>query len=344
MISPTGYVGLRNLGSTCYINSLMQQLYMIPKMRYGVLLAGENDTPASDKEKSRDDSLLYQLQTMFGYLSTSEKQAFDTSKFCLSYKDEKGQPINPRIQQDVQEFFGTLVDRLEKRLKGSAQAGLFKHLFGGQLVNQLICTGVCKTVREHTEPYLTTSMQVKGRNSLLDSLETYINGEILSGVNCATCGKKVCVLLFVFLPSFRPACLLACFSACRSLTLLVAWRVACWQVDTQKRACFGSLSNVMVFHLKRFELNYETFQHEKLNNRFEFPFYINLEPYTKEGLLRRLLESKQKEFPTLQIPPKYSVHPQEYYEYQLVGIIIHTGSAQAGTSRAAPFPAAAGCV
>lgn len=28
-------------------------------------------------------------------------------------------------------------------------------------------------------------------------------------------------------------------------------------------------SNTMIFHLKRFELNYETFMHEKLNNRFE---------------------------------------------------------------------------
>jgi len=35
---------------------------------------------------------------------------------------------------------------------------------------------------------------------------------------------------------------------------------------------------------RRFELNFETFQHDKVNSRFAFPTEINLEPYTKEGV------------------------------------------------------------
>ena len=32
-----GFVGLKNAGATCYMNSVLQQLYMIPPVRKGIL-------------------------------------------------------------------------------------------------------------------------------------------------------------------------------------------------------------------------------------------------------------------------------------------------------------------
>jgi hypothetical protein len=104
---------------------------------------------AEDKEANKADSLLYQLQTLFGFLAFSEKQAYDTQPFCLSYKDESGHPINVRIQQDAQEFFNVLVDRLERKLKGGPLQHLFRHCLGGTLLNQVICHGGCNSVRVH---------------------------------------------------------------------------------------------------------------------------------------------------------------------------------------------------
>src|SRR5207237_5610534 len=113
---------------------------------------------------------LYQLQTLFSYLSMSEKQAVDTNRFCHSYKDERGEPINVRIQQDAQEFFNVLCDRLEKQLKGGAYADLIKRLFGGQLVNQLLCHGGCNRIRESEETFYCTSLQVKSKATMTESL------------------------------------------------------------------------------------------------------------------------------------------------------------------------------
>ena len=35
--SATGFVGLKNIGCICYMNSIMQQLYMIPSFRKAIL-------------------------------------------------------------------------------------------------------------------------------------------------------------------------------------------------------------------------------------------------------------------------------------------------------------------
>jgi hypothetical protein len=43
----------------------------------------------------------------------------------------------------------------------------------------------------------------------------------------------------------------------------------------------------MIVHLKRFVLDYDTWQTVKKNGQFEFPESLNVEPYTAEGLKRR---------------------------------------------------------
>ena len=50
--SSTGYVGLSNLGATCYMNSLMQQLYMVPPLRYGLLQVPIEERIREEAEKA----------------------------------------------------------------------------------------------------------------------------------------------------------------------------------------------------------------------------------------------------------------------------------------------------
>lgn len=48
-----GYVGLRNYGCTCYMNSLMQQLFMIKEFRNGILQS------SIQNKEAKKESVLY---------------------------------------------------------------------------------------------------------------------------------------------------------------------------------------------------------------------------------------------------------------------------------------------
>ena len=64
--APCNHVGLKNAGATCYMNSVLQQLYASPGVAEQ-LLSIELD--AVDEE-----SVFYQLQTLFGNLLESKLQ------------------------------------------------------------------------------------------------------------------------------------------------------------------------------------------------------------------------------------------------------------------------------
>lgn len=59
--SITGYVGIKNLGCICYMNSFLQQMFMIPSFREAVFAV---EDPLFEKVK-QEDNLLYQLKTLF---------------------------------------------------------------------------------------------------------------------------------------------------------------------------------------------------------------------------------------------------------------------------------------
>ena len=96
---------------------------------------------------------------------------------------------------DVDEFFNTLMDRLETLLKPSKNDFIIKSIFEGQLSNELIGKGQgCAHTSEREESFLAISLPAKSKKTLQECLQSFVQGEMLDGDNsyfCEKCDKKV---------------------------------------------------------------------------------------------------------------------------------------------------------
>lgn len=233
--SACGYSGLRNLGNTCYLNSLLTQLFMNVKFRHFLIQAPLQDENAQE--------LLLETQKLFASMQETTQRFSDPTLLVGSIKTYDDSMIDVSIQMDVDEFFNLLFDRWEGQLLSSEERKIFRGFYGGQLVQQ-VSSKECEHVSERLEPFSAIQCDIKGKRTLLDSLQAYVDGEVMQGDNkykCSTCDRHV---------------------------------------DAVKRACLKDIPDNLIFHLKRFDFNLRTLQRHKINDYFSFPRKIDMHPYT----------------------------------------------------------------
>lgn len=122
------YVGLKNLGCICYMNSMMQQFFMTPAFRYNILCVNDGIPEDNQEYKGEtfDDNMLHQLQRLIAHLELSERQDYNPKGFCFAFKETdqntfKLVPTNTSEQKDAQEFLNVLFDRLDNALKPTSR-------------------------------------------------------------------------------------------------------------------------------------------------------------------------------------------------------------------------------
>jgi hypothetical protein len=233
-----------------------------------------------------------------------------------------------RVQEDSQEYLNRLSNRFGEMLKSTPFKDTFLEVVGGSLQTQTIGRGECKHIKTREEVFTNIMVEIKQKKTLLESLKAFVAGETMSGDNaikCECCNKKV---------------------------------------DATRRTVISKLPSTLIIALKRFELNYQTFQPVKVNDRLDFPMDLDMKPYTVEALtsedqLRKIKETKvmidrlatstdskagsgpvneikedDKEIAEvisnlsdLSLQP---AQPDEYYRYMLRGVVIHSGGAHGG--------------
>ena len=278
----SNFVGLKNAGATCYMNSVLQQLFTVPGVAEQIL--------SVEKEELDEESVFYQLQSVFGHLQESKLQHFVPEKFWKCFK-LWGQPVNVREQQDAFEFFTQIVDQVDEYLQSEKKEKIFSKKFEGVFSDQKICEG-CPCRYEREQSFMALNLTVKS-NNLQESLSEFVKGEMLEGDNAYFCEK--CAV----------------------------------KRNTNKRMCIKSLPQTLVIQLKRFHYDWETNRAVKFDDYFEFPWILDMGPYTAEGISAK--EDRDKFQSKLSPGLRLNASLKEVsYIYDLVGIVVHSGQASAG--------------
>ena len=169
----TGMVGLRNQGATCYLNSLLQSLYLTGAFRKAVY-----QIPTATEEERHNSASAYALQRLF-YRLQADQLAVSTQELTHSFGWESRQIFE---QQDVQELSRILMEKLETRMKGTEADNALPNMFVGKMKTYLRCINV-QYESSRLEDYWDLQLNVAGCKSVDESFRDYIQVETLEGDN-----------------------------------------------------------------------------------------------------------------------------------------------------------------
>merc|ERR1712228_428662 len=176
-----GFTGILNQGATCYLNSMIQSLFMTPELREAVFEWRYDAT--KDPEEKRCIPL--QLQKLFASLQISIKGAVKTKELTTSF-GWTGREVYQ--QHDVLELSSILFENLETQAIGSKLAMVVSDLHRGSYKDYVQCL-TCQSMRGRNVPFVGLGLDISASNSFDEAMKSYITPEIMDGDNKVSCTK-----------------------------------------------------------------------------------------------------------------------------------------------------------
>ncbi|KAJ7426495.1 Ubiquitin carboxyl-terminal hydrolase 48 [Willisornis vidua] len=237
------FVGLTNLGATCYVNTFLQMWFLNLELRQALYLCPSACSDGVPKDTDYEpQSICEHLQYLFALLQNSKRRYIDPSAFV------KALGLDTAQQQDAQEFSKLFMSLLEDTLskqKNPDVRNIVQKQFCGEYAYVTVCNQ-CGRESKLVSKFYELELNIQGHKQLTDCITEFLKEEKLEGDNryfCETCQSKQ--------------------NATRKIRLL-------------------SLPCTLNLQLMRFVFDRQTGHKKKLNTYIGFSELLDMEPFMEQ--------------------------------------------------------------